>query len=127
VVDADTKKHIEGVVVLADWRLSGLGPEGGTPGPLMRLEAVTDSSGAFHLPAWGPKKLVGSEWFEGTDPDILLFKEGYGFQPLREWFRPAGQLPPPSKNLLTSSYDGHTVEMRKFDGDLVRPEARIRG
>ena len=117
VVDADTKKPIEGVIVLADWRLHGLGPEGGSPGLLMRLEAMTDRSGSFHVPAWGPKELVQSEWLEGTDPDILLFKDGYGFQPLREWFRPSGRLPRPPK-ILASSYDGNIVEMRKFDGDL---------
>lgn len=116
VVDADTKQPIEGVVVLADWRVSGLGPEGGSPEVLMLLEALTDRSGTFHFPAWGPKRLAASEWFEGDDPDILLFKDGYGFQPLREWFRPAGEFAPAPRT-LTSSYDGKVVEMRRFDGD----------
>lgn len=78
VVDADSKEPLEGTIVVADWRLQS-GAEGGSPGQLMLLETTTDHSGTFHFPAWGPKKAVRG-WLGNSDPDILLFKDGYQFK-----------------------------------------------
>src|SRR5689334_6350161 len=55
VVDSETGKPIEGVVVVAHWQLQG-GFEGGTPLRELKIfEAVTDHSGHYSFPAWGPE------------------------------------------------------------------------
>lgn len=115
VVDADTKEPLEGVVVVADWRLEGAGMEGGTNGQLMLLETVSDSSGVFHFDGWGPTKApIG--WLGDADPDILLFKPGYKFTLAQNPFRGLPHDMP--TGVRTSIYDGKVIEMQKFRGDL---------
>src|SRR5260221_2733138 len=84
VADAETGKPIEGVIVVAHWRLEG-GLEGGTPiDELKILETVTDRNGRYSFPAWGPQ--VAFSGFFGSlrseSPEILMFKKGYKFQRL---------------------------------------------
>lgn len=56
VIDADTKKPIEGVIVTASWQLLG-GMEGSLPiGQMQVMETQTGSDGVFRFPAWGPLK-----------------------------------------------------------------------
>jgi len=86
VVDAETKEPLEGVVVVAHWQLNG-GLEGWSPlAELMVMDAVTDQSGTFHFPAWGPKKisagLDSNARLKEFDPQLLLFKSGYRWQML---------------------------------------------
>ena len=56
VIDADTKKPLDGVVVTANWQLEE-GTLGGNvqAGQLMVMEAVTGKDGKFAFPGWGPK------------------------------------------------------------------------
>jgi len=77
VVDASTKAPLEGVVVTANWQLTG-GFEGGYPkGQMMVMETVTDKAGRFYFPAWGPKVHLGEGRLRQTQPQLLLFKSGY--------------------------------------------------
>lgn len=112
VIDADTKQPIEGVIAVAYWRLEA-GSEGGTAGELMLLETVTDSSGMFRFPAWGPRRAPIGRLFN-EDPTILLFRHGYQPRAVVNTFRgvdmPAG--------VRSFYYDGKDIEMHKFQGNL---------
>ena len=50
VVDAETKKPLEGVIVVAHWELN-YGLEGGGAYQLQVMEDVTDKKGRFYFPA----------------------------------------------------------------------------
>ena len=56
VVDAQTGKPLEGVNVVAHWKLR-YGLEGGGSYQLHIMEDVTDKNGRFFFPAWGPKEI----------------------------------------------------------------------
>jgi uncharacterized GH25 family protein len=56
VVDAVTGEPLEGVNVVAHWLMED--PQAGRgQGDLELMEAVTDKSGEFHFPGWGPKAI----------------------------------------------------------------------
>ena len=82
VVDAETKRPLEGAIVVAHWELKG-GLEGGNiQGQIMVMESVTDKAGRFYFPAWGPTWHIASPWWgylSDSDPELLLFKSGYGY------------------------------------------------
>ena len=78
VVDAETKKPLEGVHVVAQWILQTGIIHGEHVVRLQILEAVTDMVGHYTLPAWGPKApppFSRLEW--GFDPILGFFKPGY--------------------------------------------------
>lgn len=110
VVDSETKQPIAGVIVVAYWGLDA--GEGGA-GNLMLLETVTDSSGTFRFPAWGPKGApIGR--LENNDPAVLLFKDGYQSEVVHNPFRGV-DLPEGVRGFY---YDGKEVEMHKFAGAI---------
>jgi hypothetical protein len=119
VVDAQTKEPLEGVVVVAHWELQG-GLEGRyRQGDITVLEAVTDSSGTFRFPGWGPKKIrrgrpVNARLQE-LDPEMLFFKNGYRFMAVHNYKHTDAQM---AESLRFSDYDGQTIEMKKFEGTL---------
>ena len=53
VVDGETGKPLEGVVVVAQWIYWC--PGGGHYMRIKVIEAVTDKDGRYHIPAWGPR------------------------------------------------------------------------
>jgi uncharacterized GH25 family protein len=64
VVDAVTGEPLEGVNVVAHWLMED--PQAGRgQGDLELMEAVTDKSGEFHFPGWGPKAIPRDK-FPGT-------------------------------------------------------------
>lgn len=85
VVDADTGRPLEGVNVTANWRVEE-GNVAGTNdgGDIQIMEAVTDQSGRYQFPAWGPKPLPPKKnglWVDqyigNGDPELVFFKSGY--------------------------------------------------
>jgi hypothetical protein len=78
VVDADSGRPLDGVIVVAHWELR-YGLEGGGTHQLMVMEAVTDQQGRFHFPAWGPKEIPKSLPSEARlkdgDPVLLLYRK----------------------------------------------------
>jgi hypothetical protein len=119
VVDAETKEPLEGVVVVAHWQLNG-GLEGWSPlGELMVMDAVTDQNGAFHFPAWGPKKipegLDSNARLKDLDPELLLFKSGHRWQELSN-SKSMEQMSHKGPAVRSSDYDGKTIELEKFKG-----------
>jgi len=115
VVDAETKQPLEGVHVVAQWRLNTGLIHGEHVTRLQILETVTDARGEYYLPPWGPKPrpfLSVLEW--GFDPILTFFKPGY---------RPDGRDnygPPPDNegemSLRFSVWHGKTVALEPFRG-----------
>lgn len=124
VVDAETGQPIEGVVVSANWELE-IGTVGGNvpAGQIMVTETVTDKKGRFHFPAWGPKStplsfpvpLFKSEpHLVNRDPHMLLFKSGYKWVGLEN----TPMINYNKGSLRKSEWNGKTIKMEKFKGDL---------
>lgn len=123
VVDAETNQPLEGVIIVAHWELerkvgdyghSGTDPRG--PLQLKVMEAVTDYSGHFAFPAWGPLNAPFGAYLEGSDPAIVMFKPGY------ELYGAANllftRINPFIDSTRTSWINGTTVKLKKFSGDL---------
>lgn len=85
VVDAESGQPIKGVVVNAYWHMEDRGGHG--LGPFNVTEAVTDASGAFVMPGWGPMEVPKFSndpmLYPRLDPDqpwLQFFKSGYRFK-----------------------------------------------
>ena len=79
VVDAETLKPLEGVNVVAAWKVKG-GLEGGNVvGYTNVLEAVTTKDGVFTFPSWGPRLNMYFGRVRLEAPQLLFFKSGYRF------------------------------------------------
>jgi hypothetical protein len=79
VVDAETRQPLEGAVVVAHWVLEDTGAVK-TVGDMELMEAVTDASGRFVLPGWGPKATPHYPYpvrLSQLDPEIIILKPGY--------------------------------------------------
>jgi hypothetical protein len=115
VVDAETKKPLEGVHVVAQWILRTGIFHGEHVIRLQILETVTDAKGEYYFPAWGPKArppLSELEW--GFDPILGFFKAGY---------KPDGRSnysPPPADEAEMSRrfsvWHGKTIALEPFRG-----------
>lgn len=114
VIDADTKKPLEGVVVVAHWQLFEGSVGGRTLGPqLMVLETVTDKNGIFAFAAWGPiRRPTGN--LDERDPELLLFKNGYEYRALQNpVYAKADHRP-----VRRSVWNGKTIELKPFKGTV---------
>ncbi len=74
VVDADTGKPIEGVVILGTWYTAQFSPAGSTHDFYDAKETVTDKKGDFSIQGRGLKVLSNLEPMH-----ILIFKAGYEY------------------------------------------------
>jgi hypothetical protein len=112
IVDAETNKPLEGVIVVAHWQLKG-GIEGTYPvRELKILETVTDQNGRYSFPAWGPKFAFSGN-LKSQSPGILLFKEGYKFLMLsNDWYQ--------GKDTSRSDWNKKTVRLERFSGTLAQ-------
>lgn len=113
VIDADTKKPIDGVIVTANWQLLG-GMEGSLPLAQMQvMETQTGPDGVFRFPAWGPLKRPQG-YLREDDPHLLLFKPGYEYQRLANEVRSKIN----HDAVRRSIWNGRTIEMKRFRGTL---------
>jgi len=56
IIDADTKKPIEGVIVVANWQLHKSTMGGRIPAAHLNImEILTDKNGLFYFEGWGPR------------------------------------------------------------------------
>lgn len=110
VVDAKTGKPIEGTILVAHWELKG-GFEGGTPVKQVQiLEAVTDFSGRYSFPSWGPKFALFGQ-MRSASPEIFVFKTGYKFRALyNEWHS--------GLDTTKSAWNRKTIALEPFSGTL---------
>jgi hypothetical protein len=77
VVDAETSKPIEGVVVLGTWHSITVTPGGGVSNYYDAQETVTDKNGEFKVKGIGLLVLNNI-----PEPDIKVFKAGYEYSGL---------------------------------------------
>ena len=113
VIDAETKKPLEGVIVTANWQLLG-GIEGSYPvGQMQVMETQTGQNGVFHFLAWGPRKRPKGHLRE-NDPQLLLFKSGYEYRRLGNYMEASwGKLREPVRR---SDWHGKTIALKPFKG-----------
>lgn len=112
VVDAETGQPLEGVIVAAQWVLFIARPADGTYGPRLHvLETVTDTTGAYQFPGWGPKPNPRYPFssLDTRDPEMSFFKPGY---------KPEGVDNRYESNdvVRASDWDGKTIKLEKFKG-----------
>ena len=120
VVDSDTKQPIEDVVVVAHWSLVQGTVGGNSPaGNLQVMETVSDKNGYVYFPEWGPKTVMRGR-MDANGARLHFFKRGYeiigGGNSDFLW---------QSKHPKTSQWNGLTVELKKFDGNLERYEKQL--
>lgn len=120
VVDAETQRPLEGVVVVAHWELrGGPSPGGSTPvGQLMVMEAVTDKNGRFHFPAWGPKLRPALTELHNHDPHLILFKSSYRYAGLANEMRYISRPETILEPVRRSDWNGKTIELKPFKGTV---------
>ena len=114
VIDADTKKPIEGVIVVANWQLHKSTVGGRIPAAHLNImETLTDKNGLFYFERWGPKS---TQWgfFIDRDPELLFYKEGYMYRALKNPLRSEID----NSKVRRSVWSGKTIELKRFDGDL---------
>ena len=77
VVDEHTGRPVNGAVVVVEWEINHGEFHGHTYKNLHTVEVVTDDTGHFLVPGWGPK-YAGMTWnMRGTEPTAYILKEGY--------------------------------------------------
>jgi hypothetical protein len=117
VVDASTKEPIAGAVVIAEWILQG-GMEHSRVGTFKIFEAVTDKTGRFEIPGWGPEPAAANGVLDRYDPVIRILKPGYapggGLNPAPV---PIGERAAMQDHSWTSKYE--TFELARFTGSAV--------
>jgi hypothetical protein len=80
IIDADTKKPIEGVVIVAIYNTEHIinGPGGGSSSIINIRETLTDVKGEFVIPSyWSVMGLNTIEY----DTEFIIYKPGYGSYP----------------------------------------------
>lgn len=117
VVDAETKRPMGGVTVVAHWGLVyPLLLHGHGRNDMEILEAVTDDDGWFQFPAWGPRAIPAEvpsrARMSSADPGLIFFKSGYSKYLANE---DRDQMERPAAN-RRSSWDGKTIELKKITG-----------
>lgn len=80
VVDVDTGKPIEGVVVLGQWSKVAVTPAGGVSSYYDAQERVTNKNGEFEIRGLGLKILSNV-----APMNVLIFKVGYQYIGLGPW------------------------------------------
>ena len=129
VVDSATNQPAAGAVVVARWELQSIEPS--ALDTFRVEEAVTDATGAFTIPRWGP--VVNWRFLytglRSNDPELILFKNG--FQPAFE--RNNRSAAPQWFYRTADELDGRTFALRPFEGTTeayldacLDVEARIR-
>jgi hypothetical protein len=117
VVDAQTGKALEGVIVVASWQAEIHVMGGRVSGEQIRImESVTDVNGRFTFPEWGPEWVTKGR-IEEKSPQLLLFKSGYEFARLHNASEPGSAVRDFDDTTLSSGWSGRRIELKKFSGD----------
>ena len=131
VVDAETGAPLEGVHVVAKWRV--LSVTGRFAGELEVSEAVTDGAGNFTIEGWGPKAL-SSDLPSGSrlgqdSPSLIFFKPDYVVRSLGNNSQPLNLADPAytGPSLRYSDWNGKTIRLEKFKGTREEYAANAAG
>lgn len=116
VVDAETGRPLEGVVVVARWRLRWISiGEGHTGGTINTLEAVTDKEGKYFIPGWGPRPRPPLGFLDNLDPELRFLKSNYYPRGVENRLLSYGNHN--SSTMRTSEWDGKVIQLKPFKGD----------
>jgi hypothetical protein len=122
IVDAETNLPIEGAVVVAQWVLFHIGPgHGGHKSRIHIHETVTDATGNYFVPAWGPKVRPPMTELHHYDPKLSIFKSGY--EPLGLSNTVVSTVQPDS--LRASVWDGKVIQLKRSKGTLEEQAFRL--
>ena len=118
MVDTETKKPLQNVIVVALWELE----ENQFHGPrfvtnMKVMETVTDSQGRYNFPGWGPIKRPGKASLRTSDPMLIYFKEGYRPKTATNWGG-ASLADNRYEAVHDSIWSGKEIELEKFKGDI---------
>lgn len=113
VIDAETKQPLEGVIVIAHWELVRSPGDRKGLGYLELMETVTDATGRFSFPSWGPRS-PKEGYLHDYAPLFFLFKPGYQYGGPSNF----GHVQPHSEPVRRSGWTGKKIPLRKFGGTL---------
>lgn len=116
VVDAESGEPLAGVIIVADWMIDRkwVGDEKAL---LKIMETVSDASGNYEFPAWGPIMLPPLADFRGgKDPEVSYFKVGYW--PEFESNNVSTDIKLRNRNAPLGDFkgNGQTIKLKKWDG-----------
>jgi hypothetical protein len=116
VVDGETGKPLEGVVVVARWtyRWIRIG-DGSTGGSINTLESVTGKDGKYFIPGWGPRPRPPLAYLDNLDPELRVFKSNY--YPEMVANKLLSYANHNSSMTRTSEWDGKVIQLKPFKGD----------
>lgn len=115
VVVAETGQPLEGVIVVARWRLNWTTGPGSAGGTINTLEAVTDKEGKFFIPGWGPRPRPAFGYLNHLDPELRFFKSN--FYPVGLANRLFSYEHHNRSAVRTSMWDGKVIQLKPFKGD----------
>ena len=133
VVDVETQQPLEGVIVVAAWTLEANGlywdwekwelagsiHQGSRTGALQVFETVTDQSGRFAFPAWGPIKTSKGRLID-EDPKLIFFKSGYGYGVLANSLGTGGIDRERVRNPVRwSNWSGKTIKLQLYNAAFL--------
>jgi len=111
VINKDTQKALEGVIVVAHWPLDA-GDHQQQLAELKILESVSDKEGKVYFPAWGPEYVQRGN-LTYKDPELLFYKDGYRYRRVSN--RYTNQVSYAS--LRNSDWNGKTIALESFIGE----------
>ena len=117
IIDAETGQPVKGAAVVALWEVDVIK---GNPfvalversERLHILEAVTDASGAYTIPAWGPTLLSPRARVSQYEPHLYILKRGYRPKGLNN--HELGRVHAVSESI----WDGKVIELERPQGPL---------
>jgi hypothetical protein len=118
IVDEETGQPLEGVVVVAEWKLysQGIG-HGGHSGTINTIEVLSDKEGKYFIPAWGPRPRPPFAYLDHLDPELKIFKSDYYPKDLSN--EVLGSANRNRSMVRSSDWDGKVIKLQRFRGDWM--------
>lgn len=124
VVDAETGLPLEGVHIVAQWRIDRAFV-GDDKALLHVSEAVTGKDGSYSFMAWGPITLPPrADFGQGEDPSLSIFKSGY--EPAFLTNEVVSNIFYRRTPLGESRWNASTTKLQKWKGDLKTYAVKVR-
>lgn len=115
VIDAATGQPLAGVIIVANWQLSGQ-LENYPAGQMAMFEVTTNQSGEFTVPGWGPRWHRGGTVIRGEQPIVRVFLTGYVPQIIDNLPSSGPQNLERADSDMHPRLDGQTVSLTAYHG-----------
>ena len=118
ILDAESMQPISDAVVVVVWpRLTSTFAGVSPLGTIEVLESVTDAMGQYKIPGWKKKqKDVGKGGFRTSDPEILIYANGYWPASRRNIVRDENELA--KGQAWQSDWDGKVIKLKPINSNL---------